>query len=373
MGKKRSLVSSRAKETKEAIPTVTVLAIGVWDYQNIPKLRGPKKDIERLRFLLNEPKYAIYGQRDLIFLENPTGEDIRKRLVDFVHSKSAKGDQLLLYFSGHGCIVDGGTYAICPKDAYTTPDNVILISSVVTIREIVQAISAADSYATLILDSCFSGAAVSSFSGQIGGTLYSDIYNHSGTSFSLFTSSSKDKASWGNSNGGFFSQAVFKTLEEGLAGSLGVHQEFLTTLDISGPVKKSMEIDGHSSPRIYIDEEGPSIPLTKNLKYKPTKFSIDKKLCELLKFMWNTGNPREIVAEDVDRNWGKGAYANYRKLAYPIWGLISGKHGSANRLTQNGIAFVRDDAEIPKTILRDPARDVWVADPKAKMVKIDDF
>ena len=63
---------------EKLIQRVTVLAIGVENYQYLKPLKGPNKDIQNLRhLLLTSSDTAIYKKPQYMELINPTSEQLR--------------------------------------------------------------------------------------------------------------------------------------------------------------------------------------------------------------------------------------------------------------------------------------------------------
>ena len=87
---------------------VTILAVGVWQYQYLRRLTGPERDLENLRdILVNDPDLAIFDPRQYHELQNPTSDQLRQAINNYVIDRGADNDILLLYFSGHGAPIGG--------------------------------------------------------------------------------------------------------------------------------------------------------------------------------------------------------------------------------------------------------------------------
>lgn len=83
----------------------SVILVGVADYNQLPSLHGPSFDLEMISDLLLENEdISLYRRTQVIELENPTSEQFRKAIIKFVRGRSARGDILILYFTGHGCV-----------------------------------------------------------------------------------------------------------------------------------------------------------------------------------------------------------------------------------------------------------------------------
>ena len=94
------------------IDRTQIIAVGVSDYQNLPKLRGPSKDLEAFKKLLvSNRKTALYQEEKFQALENPNTNELRNTLLEYTRSRSARGDILIFYFSGHGYVSGNGDSA----------------------------------------------------------------------------------------------------------------------------------------------------------------------------------------------------------------------------------------------------------------------
>ena len=79
---------------------VTVIAIGINKYQdpNLRNLAGGYKDIEKLKNILaKNKKTAIYNPKQFIEMRDPSSEEFRERINEYVLGRSADGDILILY------------------------------------------------------------------------------------------------------------------------------------------------------------------------------------------------------------------------------------------------------------------------------------
>lgn len=129
------------------------LVIGINDYKDprLPKLKTALRDAERVAELLGKR----YGY-DVRLLRNPTRYQIISALSDY-HKKLTENDNFLLYYAGHGTLLEGGTLVRGqwqPADAESdSPAN--WISSV----EITDQLSIMLAKQVLVIaDSCYSGA-----------------------------------------------------------------------------------------------------------------------------------------------------------------------------------------------------------------------
>ncbi len=125
------------------------LLIGNNDYQYLPKLLTPIKDIEATAEVLK----SKYGFKETILLENATRYDIITQL-NALRKKLTEKDNLVIYYAGHGEIDRvnmSGQWL--PIDA--EPDNTANWISNNALTELVNAITA--KHVLVVADSCFSG------------------------------------------------------------------------------------------------------------------------------------------------------------------------------------------------------------------------
>jgi len=133
-------------------------------------------------------------------------------------------------------------------------------------------------------------------------------------------------------------------------------------------------IESHSfdsTPRLYIGDTLKDFPLARNVQYSPQTYSFVAHLQCIVLALWNEGAERELRPSDIRDICGYGAYGNHQKLSLDPWGLVENSPNSKNRrLTKNGRLFVQGKGKIPKTILKDPATNLWVPDPESPLIDI---
>ncbi|HOY85322.1 MAG TPA: caspase family protein [Candidatus Syntrophosphaera sp.] len=134
------------------------LIIGNSEYQNFPKLRGVKQDVQDVKAMFEK-----LGVRTLL-LENQTGTQMQKALNDFVDVHGSEPDRaLILYYAGHGYTeqrADGSSLGyIVPVDAplYTNNRSDFRNKSVSMSHIIDLAELARSKHVLMLFDSCFSG------------------------------------------------------------------------------------------------------------------------------------------------------------------------------------------------------------------------
>src|SRR5687767_10373145 len=101
----------------DELSRVTILSVGCWDYQHLRKLTGPAHDIENIRnVLIQDESLALFSPQQYKELTNPTSEVLREEINQYVYSRGAENDILLLYFSGHGAPIGSNDFAFCTVD-----------------------------------------------------------------------------------------------------------------------------------------------------------------------------------------------------------------------------------------------------------------
>jgi hypothetical protein len=202
---------------------VTVIAIGISKYKDshLPKLRGPRKDIDRLKNTLTKNiKTAIYAPKQFIELIDPDGKEFRDQMNQYILDRSADGDILILYFSGHGVAIGRDDFGFCTTDTIIHPlSKVPLPLSVVKFSEILQSLNTASIIPIIIIDACYSGVAGKSLevpSIEAISTIHDQIHTVAASSYALLCSCSELEPSIDTSSGGIFSNQLAEILVEGM-------------------------------------------------------------------------------------------------------------------------------------------------------------
>ena len=101
-----------------SLSQVTLFAVGVENYQYMPTLRGPEQDVEKfIDVLIRSPRTGLYELSQLIKLINPDSNKLRNSLNEYVTNRSAPGDVIIFYFSGHGIPVGQNDFGFCTSDS----------------------------------------------------------------------------------------------------------------------------------------------------------------------------------------------------------------------------------------------------------------
>ncbi len=129
------------------------LLFAVEDYDHWPNLRHPISDAEKIQ----QDLVNIYGfETELI--KNPTKEDIFKAIYKYAEKIYDDGDQLFIFFAGHGYFNDSfkGGYLVAQDTKMPVDDSVNLsYVSHSRIRDDIDSISCKHIF--LVMDTCYSG------------------------------------------------------------------------------------------------------------------------------------------------------------------------------------------------------------------------
>ena len=98
------------------------------DEHNLQQLKGPVKDIAALNRALIDQGSGLFSDEDVTLLPEATsGRAIRPG--EFF-AEAARDDVLLVYFSGHGKLDQGGRLHLCMHDTESTDLLLTAVSSV---------------------------------------------------------------------------------------------------------------------------------------------------------------------------------------------------------------------------------------------------
>jgi hypothetical protein len=181
---------------------------------DLPLLQGPANDIAALAPLLRDPERGNFEVHE--FLDQPRQEimhDVAEAL-----DRSASGDLVLIYYSGHGMLDRGGR--LCLATADTRRGAALMTASSIPASQLSDLVDASDcDQVVLLLDCCFSGA-VRGLRGDVGSALQVVEEAHG---FSIITATTSMQAtreeapSPGGMVMGKFTAALVKGIENGAA------------------------------------------------------------------------------------------------------------------------------------------------------------
>ncbi len=356
--------------------SITIIAIGNSHYDHLENLEGPNHDIINIKTILSDDsELGIYPESQIFIYSDLTICEIQEIIIDYTYSRSATGDKLLFYFSGHGATNTNDFY-FCMKDTKQGFDNKgILPLSALPIREIINTLSSADVLPCFIIDACFSGTSIKSEQINIGVNI-DTIGNQSlKNSYAILASSGLDAFSYGDKDGGFFTKALINTLRQGL-GNLS-KEKYLSIQNVSTAINEKLSKDGYPLVRLHIGRSYPELRLCRNKKYKGEN-RIERMIPsykEIFSILWNNGNPISIIPKQFRADY-PSAYGNYKKMIY-IWGLLTEGHDRAGNkilfLSQMGIQFCKNELKIPKEMMKNNKDNKWEPKLGTTYIKFDDL
>src|SRR4030067_3426663 len=117
MTRKKHVSKPIIEELVSNLGRTSIISVGVSKYKYLEELRGVQYDLEMVEdiFIGNE-NVAIYKPSHYLVLENPTSNQFRQEIIRFAIDRSARGDILILFFSGHGAVLRGESFAFCLSD-----------------------------------------------------------------------------------------------------------------------------------------------------------------------------------------------------------------------------------------------------------------
>jgi len=353
----------------------TVLMAGVADYDELPKLAGPSYDMDMAaRLFAENPDVALFVAERVNELHNPTNEVFRNAIAEYAQARSARGDILIIYFTGHGCIMPNGSFGFCLKDTRLGGlINTVLATTAVSAEDVLSTLAVADVYPVLILDACFSSATSPQGSTASVLTVEESLQRHNAETYALLASSSSMSVSVDTSGGGAFTQALYTVVLNGLSDAAGRRSPFITLDQLAGPLQEELSRMGVPLSRCFVGRDFPILPISKNPSYRPQSESFAPYMRRIIELLWNSGNPVEAPISEFSTKIGPGAYANHSKLSLLPWGLVEDAgSNSVRRLTPRGEKFARGEISIPKVIMRDPFTEEWKAAPQTERIRIDE-
>lgn len=361
---------------------VTIIAVGVWQYQNLrPVLTGPEHDLRNLKaILVDDPDLALFNPRQYRELLNPTSEQLRQTINQYVYERGADNDILLFYFSGHGAAIGANDFAFCTTDTMRLiEENTILPMTAVSFTEILRTLWIKKVTPVFVIDACFSGAAggaLVTMIGQLIGELQGEVQRRYASSYALFCSAPNDEEVLDNpeGNGGLLSTSLVELAQEGL-DSRDRKSPNVTLTKLYPYLRRKLEaIAIGPAPILLLGPTLPPISIFKNTYFRPLEYRLQPHLVAVLRALWNNGEPCELRPRDIADITGlKGAYGNHRKLSFQPWNLVETVGRSRRRLNDRGIAFMQGTLRVPRDIVSDERRLVYTAKAGTDTIGIADF
>ena len=333
----------------------TVMLVGGSTYADLNDLNGTSADMEAMyKVFIEDQNLSLFKKKQIVELENPSTHDFLESITEYTRGRSAGGDILILYFSGHGCTLPDSTFGFCFKNTRVNHlRNGILPTSAVSITPVIQTLSAVDVIPVFILDACFSGITAPNGADNATSSLEATLRNSHSESHAFIASSSSQSFSIDSPSGGPFTQSFYSIILEGLSGNLGKRYPFITLDQIEEPLQEELSKYGAPLSRCYVGKSLPLLPIAKNVRFSPRKESFTGYMKSIIELLWNNGNPREVEIGDFNRIIGPAAYANHSKLSLPPWDLLETVNRKKRKLTTKGIQFAQGKSKIPRRITVD--------------------
>ena len=366
-------------EARRNIKITKIFSVGVSDYDYLRSLSGPTFDLRKIRSIFLENQHtSLYDESQFIELINPTSSELRSEILNFADDRRARGDIVIFYFSGHGSVLGGREFVLCTKDSRFNSlieGGGILSTSSVLFKDIIYTFLSVDVIPVFILDSCFSSTVALAGNlqlDQINQIVQNDGYIF-GNTYTMLCSSSTDVESKDTPDGGVFTIRLHETIQNGIKTGVYRNKPLLNITDITNPLTESLSKDGYVLPRIFFGPQVPQIAICKNTGYQPETESFPPSYRKIIEHIWNSGNPKEILIDELGNKLGRGVYSNHSKLSLQPWGLLEdGQTEKYRKLTERGKLFAQGRLAIPKRIMKDPQTWEWVPDPRSHFVYIND-
>lgn len=360
---------------RKSLDRTTVMAVAVSQYREMRKLAGPSRDLVDIeRMFTDLGTTGLYHRKQFLGLLDPSRRLLQEAIIKYASERSARGDILLFYYSGHGAVDGTGQFCFCPSDALISADGRShLAMSLIPFRDVVDTLAVQDVHPVFLIDACFSNSA-SAVPQLTSGVMNNQLQSASAGAYGLLCSSHNATASIDTPQGGAFTQAMCAIAAAGMADENRRRLPFMMLNDMGMRLREKLTLEGYPLSRLHIGPELPPVPLIRNTKYRPLRESFTPYLKRIVTYMSNNGQAREVTLADIDKHVGKGAYGNHSKLSLPPWSLVeNGDAVKSRRLTKRGVRFAGRKLRIPRVIFKDFVTDQWKAEPGSQQVSIDDI
>ncbi len=211
------------------------------DPQGLPRLHGPRADVDALHDALTDSEYGMFSAENIEVLIDRNLQSLREELHRFFIEDAITDDVLLLYYSGHGKLDLLNRLFLCASDTRVNALRVTALQYKDDIEALIEE-SPASSKIT-VLDCCHSGA-------FRGGELEVGAI---GRGTCVLTSSRANELAIdtiGPNGTSPFTNAVVTGLR------LAEAQGDLTTQELYEFVARDLSPAGNSRPQFYFDGEG---------------------------------------------------------------------------------------------------------------------
>ena len=355
---------------------VNIVAVGIGNYQYLPRLSGTSNDVQRIKSLLVEdPNTSLYSDMQFHEAIDITAQEFRNVLLEYAINRGALNDILILYFAGHGTPVGNYDFGFCFKDTRLHPEYPTAPSlSVVKFKDIVETLSLVHVDPVIIIDACYSGQT----GARIDTTMEQmkrDVQAETGSNYALLCSSSKTESAYESLDGGLFSKTLVEIASDGIGQTATDRAKRLITLtELYPSIAQKLEQESYEvKPTLHIGGTLPSFGFVKNARYNPVVYGFNAGFKRILNIFYNDGNHREYTTEEL-RLKGCTEQTTYSKLSYlPGWGLIEKPARGKGRLTQRGIDFIEGRRTIPAEIRKTQEPGKYVAVDGTRQISFSDF
>jgi hypothetical protein len=372
---RKSIVSQDSiQETLKFLDRTTVIVVGVGGYDELGSLAGVTHDLDMIMdIFLENPDISIFKKAQVKLVPDPTNNELRNVITEYTQSRTARGDILVFYYSGHGCILPSGPFGFCPKDTNLNAEGEILPISVVSITDVLDTLSVSDIHPVFIVDACFSSA-ISTQTPSLGKAALESSWSRANVGpRALLASSGPTTESRDSENGGLFTQALYKTIHSGLTSTEGSKLPYLTLKELDAPLLEELTLMGPPLSRYHVEGAFPALPIARNPGFRPTAEYFSGTYKRIVMLLWNEGDPQICKSSEFSDKIGQGAYSNHSKLDLEPWGLLEDVDSrSYRKLTKKGMKFAAGEIKIPKKISKDPVSGTWKKAAKSQMISIDD-
>lgn len=229
------------------------------DPQGLPKLQGPRADVDALCETLADPESGMFDAKDIEALIDRPLQSLREELHRFFIEDATRDDILFLFYSGHGKLDLLSRLHLCAND---TRVNALPVTALRYKEDIDALIEASPATSTVtILDCCHSGA-------FRGGELK---VKATGSGRCVITSASANELAL-DALGPNGMSPFTSALVTGLRFAEAEGQ--LTAQNLYDYVEIELSPAGNSKPQFYFDGEG-AIVLAR--RQTPTEVTIDQR------------------------------------------------------------------------------------------------
>jgi len=354
---------------------ITILAIGVENYQYLEPLRGPTTDVANLRHLLVEdPVTALFAPEQFIELIDPQINDLRDKINEYLMTRQTKDNILVFYFSGHGIPLGFNDFGFCTIDTlWHSETDMALPLSLLRFSDLLQTLIAGRITPVIIIDACYSGLAGRVFDMHLIENLRGEVQRENASTYALLCFCTSREFSVDTADGGIFSHYLVQAARDGIPKSEHKSQ-YLSLQHIFPNLKKRVDSYTASSntPQLYLGPTLPKFPFVKNSQYKPQSYQLSTQFVKIIRVLWNDGNERELTHAEIGQLCGAGAYGNHSKLSLSPWGLVEDVPGDAQkrRLTERGRTFAQGQLKVPKKIVLNPETNEFIAEENSILINI---